>query len=93
MKHADATVVSIQLKVVKQGTDRRLAITITDDGVGLQTQQALATTEDRIGAGSRLGMLGMRERVELLNGQITVANASGDGTIILIQIPIEENLE
>jgi signal transduction histidine kinase len=38
--------------------------------------------------GKRLGLLGMRERLEMVGGKFTVESAPGKGTTILAQIPL-----
>lgn len=67
-----------------------LILGVTDDGVGLGAKQALSLGNGNSSNPTRLGMLGMRERVELLHGQISVSNDAGSGTSIMIKIPIEE---
>jgi signal transduction histidine kinase len=37
-----------------------------------------------------VGLLGMQERVRLLNGHLTIDSQPGTGTVISIEIPIEE---
>jgi signal transduction histidine kinase len=39
------------------------------------------------------GLVGMRERVEGMGGQITLESANGAGTAILIALPLKNNLE
>ena len=36
------------------------------------------------------GLIGMRERVELLNGTMKIISFPGNGTTILFRIPIKE---
>jgi signal transduction histidine kinase len=38
--------------------------------------------------GKRLGLLGMRERLEIIGGNFTVSSAPGKGTTVLAQIPL-----
>jgi hypothetical protein len=42
---------------------------------------------DPTAATSGFGLLGMRERVELLNGELTVESAPGNGTQITVSLP------
>ena len=37
------------------------------------------------------GLIGMRERIDLLKGEMTINSNPGDGTIILFRIPFENN--
>jgi signal transduction histidine kinase len=75
VKHAEARRVSILL-VRREGS--AMAV-IEDDGGGFDP------------AGSRkdgLGLLGMRERVELHDGRLTVESAPGLGTTLVVEIPL-----
>ncbi len=73
-RHAQATVVGIQLK--EDGRDYLL--TVTDNGRGLDSDA------DNEGG----GLLGMRERAELLGGRFEAANLPGDGFRVSARIPI-----
>ncbi len=74
VKHAQARRVSIVL-TRRGGTVTAL---IEDDGRGFEER---ADTEG-------LGLLGMRERVELINGRLTVETREGAGTAIVAEVPI-----
>jgi signal transduction histidine kinase len=54
-------------------------LTITDDGAGFN-----ATTLDR-----GLGLVGIRERVELLSGEFNIETDPGSGTQLWIEIPLK----
>ncbi len=64
------------------GEDGRLHIEIADNGTGFDLQSAA-----RDGS---LGLVGMRERVELLGGTFTVKTAPNQGTHLCVMIPLEE---
>jgi signal transduction histidine kinase len=74
-KHAKAPAVSIELGV----TDRHVTLVVRDAGVGFARE-----TVD----GEHLGLLGMRERAELLGGSFVVKSQPGQGTEIGVQIPL-----
>ena len=74
LKHAQATVARIQISK----EDAMIAIRIEDNGVGIGP----AATEK-----GGFGMIGIRERLNILNGQIEILENSPSGTIINIQIP------
>jgi signal transduction histidine kinase len=74
-KHARADEVFVEL-LVGGGT---VALTVRDNGVGL----AGAALE-----GKRLGIPGMRERVELLNGVLVLQAEPGRGTEVRVTIPL-----
>jgi len=77
-KHAQAAKVSVTLS--HQGAEVRLSI--EDDGKGFQPARHLGTKTPR-----RLGLLGMRERAEMVGGSFTVTSAPGSGTSIVTVIP------
>jgi two-component system sensor histidine kinase DegS len=57
----------------------RVALTVRDAGVGFDP----AARDDK-----RLGILGMRERAELLGGTFAVIAEPGKGTRVEVDIPI-----
>jgi glucose-6-phosphate-specific signal transduction histidine kinase len=60
-------------------TDQGLELTIEDDGIGI----ALGTP-----ASGGFGLRGMRERIELLGGRLSVASSRGEGTRIAALLPV-----
>jgi two-component system sensor histidine kinase DegS len=79
-RHAEAE----NVFVIFQIREKSISVDIEDDGRGFDVQSALKQTED----GSGLGLLGMRERVNLLDGKLDILSAPGEGSRITIQIPI-----
>ena len=75
VKHASAERVSI---VVTRMSERLLLI-IEDDGSGF---------DPAAGPGEGLGLLGMRERVQLLDGSLTIDAAHGSGTTLAVELPL-----
>jgi signal transduction histidine kinase len=75
VKHAEASRVSI-LFVRRSAT---AMVVIEDDGHGFDPD----TVEDE-----RLGIIGMRERVELHEGRLTVESAPGSGTTLVAEVPL-----
>jgi signal transduction histidine kinase len=75
--HAQATHVDV---LVSQHGGRVVA-TIEDNGVGFIPTSP--TFEDH------LGLFGMRERVEMLNGKFTVESAPGKGTTVNVEIRLD----
>jgi signal transduction histidine kinase len=74
-KHAQATRVGVA--VTRSGGF--VSVVVEDDGTGFDPDAP--TT-------GRLGLLGMRERVELVRGEIDVESRPGAGTTVAVQIPI-----
>jgi len=59
-----------------------ICMSIKDDGQSFQVQRALH------GKGSkRLGLLGMKERLEMVGGHFEIQSVLGTGTTIQAQIP------
>lgn len=56
-----------------------LVVTVEDDGVGFDPYQPDHP--------DRLGLFGMRERVEMLGGKLVVESAPGKGTMISAEVP------
>ena len=77
-KHAQASRV-----VMKFGPgDEGARLVVTDDGSGLPDEW-MAVAEDR----GAYGMVGMRERAELIGASITVTSRPGRGTTVDVMIP------
>jgi signal transduction histidine kinase len=79
-KHSAASHVNISLV----SADGRLKLTVEDNGVGFNVQEALAKRES-------FGLSGMRERVALLGGEFHMESRSEGakkGTKISIELPI-----
>ncbi|OAB37667.1 histidine kinase [Paenibacillus macquariensis subsp. defensor] len=76
-KHAQASYVVVEMtyqaKMVK--------IVVQDNGCGLRLDQLEKKSQDHF------GIIGMRERVELLDGRMEIESALNDGTKIIIHIP------
>lgn len=83
-KYASAGEVDIELLFEKN----RVVLTIKDDGSGFDIEDILThPIED----GRGLGLLGMRERVELLRGKFEVASTPGFGTRIRTELPVQNS--
>ena len=73
VKHADAQ--SVYVEVLED--DCRVRVTVRDDGRGFDT-----------GKGSTgFGLLGMRERVELVDGRLFIESTPGRGTVMRAELP------
>lgn len=70
VRHANATMVSVRLH--REG--RQLILQVTDNGTGFVAQS------DR--EKDQLGIRGMRERAELIGGQLEVRSLQGEGTMV-----------
>jgi two-component system sensor histidine kinase TtrS len=79
-KHAMASDVTIDLAVAESRGQSELRLVVTDDGVGMSRQA--------IGRG--LGLIGIRERVEALDGTFDVSSSQGTGTRIAVTVPLQQ---
>src|SRR6266850_3078981 len=75
MRHAGATKVEVSLKRVNGG----LVLTIRDNGRGITEAEMLYP--------SSLGLLGMRERVNLIGGELNITGTEGKGTMVTVRLP------
>lgn len=80
-RHAAAKNASVLLTC----SESSVKLIIEDDGRGFDVEKTLRLP----GSSKHLGLLGMRERVALLNGTISVESTSGSGTTIYVQLPLE----
>lgn len=82
-KHANASYVTLELAFQQQ----MVKITISDNGVGFVVEKI----DQKITKGSHYGLMGMRERVELLEGRMDIHSTVGAGTKISMVIPIKSD--
>jgi signal transduction histidine kinase/PAS domain-containing protein len=80
-RHARAENVSLTLEV----QDGLVAIDIEDDGQGFDVEATFARGE----GGSPFGLMGMRERVDLLGGTLVVESRPGEGTSVGVRVPLQ----
>ncbi|MDH4233350.1 MAG: cache domain-containing protein [Nitrospirota bacterium] len=79
-RHAEAENVFVILHI----GEKNVSVDIEDDGRGFDVPSALKQTED----GRGLGLLGMRERVNNLDGRLEICSSPGHGARITVHIPI-----
>ncbi|PHN32870.1 histidine kinase [Pseudomonas sp. ICMP 460] len=76
MRHAQAH--TVELSLVVEGAHLRL--TISDDGVGFVQAQGRAVS---------FGLVGMRERVLIMGGQLSLDSELGEGTTLSVTVPLD----
>lgn len=79
VRHAHAS--SVEVEVVRNETS--LHMRIHDDGVAFAAEPVLLAR----GKNNHLGLLGMRERMEMVGGRFQVESAASKGTTISAQVP------
>ena len=78
-RHAKASRVEIDIHKLPGW----ICMKIKDDGKSFQVERVLLAR-----GGNRLGLLGMRERLEMVGGRFDVESVPGKGTTIIAQIPL-----
>ncbi|MFA4923035.1 MAG: two-component regulator propeller domain-containing protein [Ignavibacteriaceae bacterium] len=83
IKHSDAkqTVISILKK------EKTLTIIIRDDGKGIEEVKL----KNYLSSSEGFGLRSLKERVNYLNGNISIDSPAGKGTTLAITIPVKEN--
>jgi len=77
-RHANATLVNCELQ--KLGS--YLVLNITDDGVGFDLNEKSKR--------KTLGLLGIKERITMLNGKYKIISEINKGTMVSVEIPLPE---
>lgn len=81
LKHSKAKNASVLL----EGVQNKLNILLVDNGVGFDTKAIKMTKSDLSGG---FGLFSMKERVSLLEGEISIVSQEGIGTKIKVSIPL-----
>ena len=84
-KHANATKVNLNL----QFQEDKLLVEIRDNGEGFDLSRTL---DSAISVG-HVGLLGMKQRVEMLGGDISIKTGEGMGTVITLSLLIQPQVE
>jgi signal transduction histidine kinase len=72
-KHAQASIVNVEL----DARDAAVRLAIRDDGIG--------DADPTQGS----GLVGLSDRIEALGGTLQIASPAGNGTTLLIEIPLQ----
>jgi two-component system, NarL family, sensor histidine kinase UhpB len=78
-RHAQAS--AVQVKLIDN--DDSIILEVKDNGRGITEEETKKT--------GSFGILGMRERVLLLGGTLTMTGVPGKGTTVRVEIPLSEN--
>jgi two-component system, NarL family, sensor histidine kinase DegS len=85
-KHANAQNAVVNLEF----SETELKLYIYDDGKGFDTEKIKVRSDDIDGG---FGLFSMRERIDLLSGEIKINSEPGKGTRLNITIPLLQNEE
>ena len=83
IKHAQAN----RIKVTLIYYDNHVEVIILDDGIGIDLKYKQG--EER----PSWGLLGMQERISLLNGKFDLISKPGNGVEIHVSIPAQQHIE
>jgi signal transduction histidine kinase len=75
VKHAGASTVQVSVRESAETVE----VTVRDDGIGF----------DGASPSQGFGLVGMRERVALINGSMEIETEPGEGTAVMLQLPAE----
>ena len=78
IKHAQASSIRVRIEFAAAG----VTVLVEDDGKGFEM------TEAELPSGP-YGIMGMRERMQLLNGKLTIKSAPRRGTRVTVSVPLE----
>lgn len=76
MRHAQAH--TVELTLVLEGNE--LCLTVSDDGVGFVAPAGRPTS---------FGVVGMRERVLIMGGELSLDSEPGEGTTLSVRVPLD----
>lgn len=82
-KHAQAARTWVRLKMQQKDV---AVLEIQDDGVGFDVKAVMSTYESR----GSMGMVNLRERTELVSGDLKIDSTPGKGTKITILVPLSD---
>ncbi|GIO23862.1 sensor histidine kinase [Oceanobacillus sp. J11TS1] len=74
IKHSEASEIKVKLEIMKN----RLILIVADNGKGFNLEER---------SDGSFGLIGMKERVEILDGNLNISTGKGKGTTITINVP------
>lgn len=82
VRHACATRVDVILTM----RDDKLVVIIEDDGIGFDPEL--------VSTGEHLGLFGVRERAEMIDGKLVIESTPGKGTTIMVEVDyVDTNID
>ena len=80
-RHAQAENVYISL----EHKENSITVQVEDDGVGFDLTQGFSSNTPK----QSMGLLGIKERTELLGGTLVIDTKPGGGTRVLVEVPVD----
>lgn len=80
LRHGHPTTVRVTVRY----DDGRAVMLVADDGVGFALPEHLHD----FAAHGHLGLMGLRERIERIGGELTVSGGVGAGTVLRVALPL-----
>jgi signal transduction histidine kinase len=77
VRHAQASQAWVELSL----DDDRVSLTVQDKGIGMDEEKARA---------NGIGLAGLRERITIAGGMLTISSAPQCGTVLSAQFPVDE---
>ncbi|MFK2826351.1 histidine kinase [Bacillus sp. B190/17] len=77
LKHSEATEIAVKLEI----KEHQVLVVIKDNGRGFDVREKKT---------SSFGIMGMKERLELLEGDLSIHSKPDEGTLVVIRVPIVE---
>ena len=82
VKHAKAKRVDVEI----DKTCDRIKILVADDGIGFSVNETSLSSSNNKSGG--FGLFSIRERLEYLDGEIKIKSLPGEGTRVILSVPI-----
>ncbi|MGM0876446.1 MAG: sensor histidine kinase [Bacillota bacterium] len=80
LKHSEATEISVKVEAAKE----TITMVIKDNGKGFNVKEMKENKDKK-----SFGLIGMKERIDLLEGKMTIDSKVGLGTFIMIKVPYQ----
>ncbi len=80
VRHAQASQIFVELITLPYA----ICLRIDDDGVGFDPKDIINSSDRR-----RLGLIGMKERAEMMDGSLEVHSGTNAGTSVRVRIPLD----
>ncbi|RDU37587.1 histidine kinase [Neobacillus piezotolerans] len=77
LKHAEADEIQVKLEI----SEKVVTVVVKDDGKGFDPKKRKYNS---------FGIMGMKERVDLLGGQFAISSKPGQGAAVIIQVPVPD---